>query len=345
MQTYVIDPLKDSRWNDMVASHPRASVFHQSGWLSTLARTYGYRTLAVTSTPPGEPLRDGVVFCEVRSWITGNRLVSLPFSDHAEPLLDTGAERPEFAFWMRQELRKQGWRYIEIRPFTEETRPDWAMEKTQTFWMHTLDLTPSAEKIFSGFHKSCVQRRILHAEKQRLVYEKGCSDTLLEEFYKLLMITRRRLRVLPQPRMWFKNLLQCMRPNIEIRVARKDGRAIAAILTMRHRETVTYKFGCSDHAYHRLAGMPFLFSRLVEESKLENCQEIDFGRTDTDNPGLIRFKDHFGTARRQIHYFRCAERERERVPLRSGPSSMALFSALPDSLSSRAGGLVYRHIG
>lgn len=346
MQPYIIDPLTDPRWKDLVASHKKASVFHQPGWLTAIAKTYGYRTLAVTSAAPAERLSDGVVFCEVRSWITGNRLVSLPFTDHADPLLNGIGDMPEFLQWMRRELPKHDWRYVEMRPFSEEMRPAWAMDQSQSFWIHTLDLTPPTEKLFRALHKSCIQRRILHAERQGLTYERGSSDVLLEEFYRLLMITRRRFRLLPQPRTWFKNVLDCMSPNAEIRVARKDGKAIAAILTMKHRGTVVYKFGCSDHAYHRLAAMPLLFWRLIEENKSENCEALDFGRTDTDNLGLIKFKDHFGTARRPINYFRYAEQEREKVALHAGSaSSRALFSALPDALSSRAGGLVYRHIG
>jgi CelD/BcsL family acetyltransferase involved in cellulose biosynthesis len=346
MQSYVIDPLTDTRWNDLVAFHPKASVFHQPGWLMALAKTYGYRTLAVTSTPPGEQLRDGVVFCEVRSRITGNRLVSLPFTDHAEPLIGESGDGPEIAQWIHTEFQKRNWRYIEIRPHSEEMRPSWAAVESQSFWLHSLDLTPSTDEIFCTFHRSCIQRRILHAGKQRLLYERGCSEGLLDEFYKLLMITRRRFRLLPQPRDWFKNVLDCNRPNAEIRVARKDGRPIAAILTLRHRGTVVYKFGCSDHAYHHVAAMPFLFWRLVEESKSEKCQAIDFGRTDTDNLGLVKFKDRFGTVRQRLNYFRYAEQEREKVVLRSTHSSTrVLFAALPDALSSRAGGLVYRHIG
>ncbi len=43
----------------------------------------------LTTCAPDAPLTDGVVFCEVDSWLTGRRLVSLPFSDHCEPLLQT----------------------------------------------------------------------------------------------------------------------------------------------------------------------------------------------------------------------------------------------------------------
>ena len=70
MSIQVINPLSDDRWDALVDRHPRASVFHQRGWLEALERTYGYKPLALTSAPEGQPLKDGIVLCRVSSWIT-----------------------------------------------------------------------------------------------------------------------------------------------------------------------------------------------------------------------------------------------------------------------------------
>src|ERR1700679_1141614 len=113
---YLIDPMLDRRWDELVASHPMASIFHHKGWLEALVRTYGYRPMVLTSASEGERLSDGIVFCEVKSWITGSRLVSLPFADHSEPLLNKNGDPLELTAWMRAECRKQNWKYIELRP-------------------------------------------------------------------------------------------------------------------------------------------------------------------------------------------------------------------------------------
>jgi CelD/BcsL family acetyltransferase involved in cellulose biosynthesis len=346
MQLYRLDPLSDHRWCDFVASHPRASVFHQTGWLNALALTYNYRPVALTSAPPGEKLRDGLIFCEIRSSITGNRLVSLPFSDHAEPLLNDDGVSYEMAKWIQAESNERNWKYVEIRPITGPLQAQRPMVQSQSFWLHTLDLTLSTDRLFHNLHRSCVQRRIRHAERQKLIYERSSSTALLDEFYDLLIKTRRRFQLLPQPRAWFRNLMACAGTNAEIRIARKDGEAIAAILTLRHGGSVVYKYGCSDEKFHHLAGMPYLFWRLIEESKGENAVEIDFGRSDFDNHGLIRFKDRLGSVRRRLNYFRSAESSHERaLSSQNLSATRALFSALPDTLSSMAGSLVYRHIG
>src|ERR1039457_3821716 len=118
MRLYSLDPTRDGRWDDLVSAHPRASAFHQKGWLETLARTYNYKPIVVTSTPPGLRLSNRIVFCEVESWITGKRLVSLPFSDHVEPLIDEAEAFAELPVWFRSERKKNGWQYIELRPLS-----------------------------------------------------------------------------------------------------------------------------------------------------------------------------------------------------------------------------------
>jgi len=346
MQLYTLDPLLDRRWDDFVAVHPLASVFHQAGWLRALAKTYGYIPTALTSAPPGEPLVDGVVFCEVRSWITGRRLVSLPFADHAEPLINDPAQIHEFQEWMRNELGRRHWRYIELRPLSGDFHTGDSLKVSQTFWFHTLDLSPQIGQIFQRCHKSCIQRRILHAERQGLSYEKGRSEQVLNDFYRLLVITRERHNLLPQPFSWFRNLLQCFGPNAEIRVLRTGNTPIAAILTLRHRGTVVFKYGCSDQRFHHFGGMPLLFWKLIEESKAEGVSQIDFGRSEVENVSLIRFKDRLGALRTQINYFRYTEGRRQPVFMATrSPAIRALSTKLPRILSTTASALIYRHFG
>src|SRR5437660_5825242 len=122
MSIHVLDPLTDRRWDELVACHPRASAFHHSGWLRALSRTYDYKPFVLTTTPPGEALRDGIVLCKVRTWITGSRLVSLPFTDHCEPLIGEGEQLPQFIEWLRSDCDRHAYRYVELRPL--ETAAD-----------------------------------------------------------------------------------------------------------------------------------------------------------------------------------------------------------------------------
>src|SRR2546426_10111582 len=116
MTVYQLDPLGDARWGDFLEGHQGTSVFHTPQWLQALRRTYGYQPVAFTTSAPGEELRSGMVFCRIDSFLTGRRLVSLPFADHCEPLRDSPGDLIEILTFLISELYKANWRYVEIRP-------------------------------------------------------------------------------------------------------------------------------------------------------------------------------------------------------------------------------------
>jgi len=346
VKVHIVNPLSDSRWDDLITHHPKASAFHQRGWLEALARTYGYEPLVLTSAPAGEPLNNGVVLCRVSSWITGTRLVSLPFADHCEPLMDDFGESEEFINWLRAECDLQKQRYVELRPLLGGQDACYGLQPSRSYWFHQLDIRPNLEQIFRQFHKNSFRRKIQRAEKEQLSCEVGRSKQVVDEFYRLLLTTRRRHQLLPQPRTWFTNLVECMGDKVQIRLARKNGAPIAAMLTLRHRSCVIYKYGCSDARFHKLGGMPFLFWRLIEESKASGAEQIDCGRSDLSNEGLIAFKDRLGTKRKLLTYYRYAKSgAREVANPWDSQTVRQLLSLLPDAVTSAAGRVLYRHMG
>jgi lipid II:glycine glycyltransferase (peptidoglycan interpeptide bridge formation enzyme) len=108
----------------------------------------------------------------------------------------------------------------------------------------------------------------------------------------------------PQPFHWFQSLIASFGKKLSIRVARLNGMPIASILTLRHKKTLVYKYGCSNDRFHNMGGMPFLFWHAIQQAKAESLEEFDLGRSVTNNSGLIQFKDHLGADRTRLKYWR-----------------------------------------
>jgi hypothetical protein len=341
---YTFNPLKDPRWAEFVQRHPRASVFHTTGWLEATHRTYGYEPIVYTTSTPGAVLTNGIVFCRITSWLTGRRIVSLPFADHCEPLLESPEQGKELFGSLQYTLEGENLKYIETRPLSGNLPTEPWMQKSDLFSFHVLDLSPALENLFRAFQKDCIQRKIRRAEREALCYEEGCSEALLNKFYRLLVLTRRRHHLPPQPIKWFQNLITLLRDQLTIRVASHGQRPIASILTLSHRDTLVYKYGCSDPHYHNLGGMPFLFWKAIQEAKKRGMQVFDFGRSDSTNEGLIRFKDQWGTTRSTLAYGRICARNRHKLAEgRVTQFAKRLFVHMPDGLFIAAGRVLYRH--
>jgi hypothetical protein len=347
MDVYVVNPLKDKRWEDLIRWHPKASVFHTSQWLEALRVTYGYHPVVFTTSPPGRPLENGLVSCDVRSWLTGHRLVSLPFSDYCEPLFDSPYELHFLIRYFQDAIQRKKWSYVEFRPvngsFGQAADTD-CFQFNGQYFLHRLDLEPGEEALFRALDKDSVQRRIRRAEKAGLTEECGRSDHLLRAFYDLLIITRRRHHLPPQPYAWFQNLVRSFGPALEIRTAAKDGVPVASILTLRFKDTVYYKYGCSDTRFNNLGATPLLLWRAIAAAKALDARTFDFGRTELDNAGLLSFKDKWAPRSAPLVYLRCPHRV-SRGEDRKMKVLKQIFARMPEKLLAMTGTLIYRHIG
>jgi hypothetical protein len=343
-QVYELDPLSDLRWPALVAVHPEASVFHTRAWLSALQSTYGYRPLVLTTCPPHACVTGGIVFCEIRSWLTGRRLVSLPFSDHCEPLVNGPKELDALLMHARRAVEQGSYDRIEIRP---HSAPDeiQSLQPKGGAVLHRLNLTAPADHLFRNFHKSCIQRKIHRAEKENLVYEEGNSEEQLNDFYRLMTMTRRRHGLPPQPLQWFRALNAAFGPSMKIRIARKDGAAVASIITLSHRRTMVYKYGCSDPSANIYGGTPMLFWRTIQEAKANGQNELDMGRSDLEDPGLSVFKEHWGSVPAPLTYWRYPAMGSTLRPRWQKKLRDRVISASPDRVLQFAGNVLYRHMG
>jgi len=345
-----VQPLSDPRWDAFLQTHARASVFHSTPWLKALAKTYGYDPIAITNSPPDENLRSAIVACRVESWFTGRRLVSLPFSDHTDTLVDDPADSHDLFSGLEDTLRREKLRYIELRPTREVDFATSLSQSTQRYCFQQIDLAPSLDSIFKAFHKDSIQRKIRRAKKEKLVYTEGRSEVLLKEFYRLFVMTRRRHGLPPQPRKWFGNLVESFGDALKIRMAYHGDRPVASILTLKFKGTLVYKYGCSDTKYNNRGGMPMLFWRSIQEAHELGLRVFDLGRSELDNAGLITFKQRWGASQTILTYRRFHASGNPGVEFKSASSgwrsiTRQVFSNTPAAVLTTAGRVLYRHIG
>ena len=343
---YILDPLTDPRWPGLVERHSAASVFHSRGWLRALQMTYGYEPLAVTTSRPTEPLTNALLCCVVRSWVTGDRVVSLPFTDHCEPLVENITQLRALCAHLDTLRGTQGWKYVELRTRRAFLGTDKRFRECNVYQWHRLDLRPSLDALYTRFHKDCIRRRISHAERQGLRYVEGGNESLVRAFYDLMVMTRLRKQLPPQPFEWFRNLVTCMGRDVGIRIAFNGHQPVSGILTMNHGNTMYYKYGGSDARFNYLGATPMLFWQAIQAAKWAGMEELDLGRSDTLDGGLIRFKERWGALGVRLTHWRSPADEAvpslERLKMRVAKTVCA---SVPDRVLVLASRLMYRHVG
>ncbi len=345
---YKIDPLQDARWPRFVEAHPLASIFHTRGWLEAIRRTYGYKPVAYTLSPPTSELRNGLVFCRVRSWLTGSRRVSLPFSDHCEPLCKSPDELDFLIECLQAEMEHREWKYLEVRPARWEfvmKRGEACLQPFKAYPRHRIDLTTDLDQLFLRLDPT-IKECIRDAGRSDLTFECGRSETLLRKFYELMVLARQDHRLPPQPIEWFRNLADCMGGALEIRVASRANVPVASTLSLRFRDTLVGKYMCSEGGDYNLSATPYLIWADLSGAKANGVREYDWGRSDADDVGLVGFKDSWGCTRENLVYWRYPALQSAVMAESHSPRiSKYFFGLLPPNLLKAAGRVLYRHIG
>ena len=346
---YEVDPLRDRRWQSLVEQHPHASVYHTVGWLEALRRTYGYEPVAFTDSPPTADLKRALLFCGIRSWLTGRRIVSLPFSDYCAPLCDGGTEFGSLIGPLQATRVNRQWKYLEIRPVNggfDGTAEKLGFETIGKYFLHRLDLESAAEEIFRRLHKDSVQRRVRHAERVGVVELCEKSPRSLKDFYQLLVRTRARHNLPPQPYAWFRNLLDGMGSALDLRIAYKEQIPVAAVLILHFKDKSYYKYGCSDERFHHLGSIPFLLWRAILNAKSIGSRTFDLGRTGVDQHGLLQFKMHWAPVSGSLTYWKFPPGPSLNSSLSWNLSFVKSVCAyVPKRLLRIVGTVLYRHIG
>jgi hypothetical protein len=342
---YEIDPLRDPRWQEFLGRCPDASVFHTPGWLQALQDTYRYQPSVITTSGPGKDLENGIVFCRVHSWLTGRRLVSVPFSDHCEPLVGNFDDLAELFAGLRRNASSGNYRYVEIRPISAPPGNQIAVAPSENFYLHLLDLRPGPERLFRQVHKTCIQRQIRAAATKGIEVKALTGARALEEFYTLVVHTRRRQNLLPQPRLWFANVLRLLGDSAVIRCAYREGKAIAGVLTLEYQNCLYYKYGASESQFHRFGAMPCLVWEAICDGMRRGRSKCDLGRSECSHHGLVTFKDRWGATRTTLSYYRFPAQKK--IGRKGWPQWMAgsTCNHLSDGSLIAFGKVAYRHMG
>jgi CelD/BcsL family acetyltransferase involved in cellulose biosynthesis len=293
----LLDP-HDPRWQRFVDCCPDALPFHQPAWMTTLAECYGFRPFVVAVGAANGEIRGGIPLMEFRDPVRGRRWAALPFTDRCPPLL-AGAEAIEpLAAAIRLAAADARIGRVEVR----SPLPGFALGAVAT--VQELDLSPGADAVERGF-SSAARRNTRKARREGVVVRASDAETdLIDAYYALHLLSRRRLGVPVQPRRFFRRLwTHMLQPGRgHLLLASVNGDPIAGVVLLYAGQTVVYKYGASDARAWGLRPNNVLFTEAIRWSAEAGYASFDFGRSDFADQGLRSFKLGWGAEERPLVY-------------------------------------------
>jgi hypothetical protein len=344
----VMDKNQDSSVKSFLSTCESATVYHTPEWRDALVSTYNYEPFYLGYLE-GADLRGLMPLMYVKSWITGRRLVSLPFANTCGPVGLPAAVDGLLgkALDLRHDL---GAKALEVRTQVNlNPISDPRFARLSYFITSIVNLDGDPGRVWSSFKDRNVRTEVRQAAKKGIEVRDATGEDDLKQFYGLFSRLRLRHGVPPQSYAFFRNLWEHLWPQyLHLHVATYKDKHVAGLITLGYGATLCAAYIGSDPAYRSYRVHQILFWKAMEMGCLKGYRAFDFLRTPKDAQELRYFKDRWNAHEIDLEYLY--------HPLVCGTASTVeetvkyrvmtrLLKRAPDFAGRGLGRLLYRHLG
>lgn len=349
-----LSPEDDTRWDTFVATHRLGLVYHLSAWRRALEDAFPHirgNFLALTHPDTGE-IQAGLPVYTVKSWLLGNRIVSIPFASFCDPLISTPEEFQLLLAQVQKFAERSKSRRIEIRSLkVPELCATSFLNPYQAYKHHYLNLEGGIDTLYATCAKTSIRQKVNRARRSGVVVEERFDNEALRICHSILVDTRRRLSLPPMPLLFFESLSRTLGPHLKIFLASHEGTYIACHLVLLFRDLWT-----SEYSGNKECAIPgvnqLLYWETILRAYAEGAKQFSFGRTAMSNVGLLEYKRRWATVEESLIQFigslgQGIATTSELSPQNSAisPAAKWLIGKAPTHVYNWIGDFCYRHLG
>jgi hypothetical protein len=359
----VVDWLRaahESEWDAFASQHPSGQIYHLSSWKRVLESAFPQirgRFLVARDGETGH-IQGGMPVYTVKSWLLGNRIVSVPFATMCDPLISSAEEFGLFLPELQGLQQKTKSRRVEIRT---RKAADFLLEGSAlpgtVGFKHlylSLDQEQDHDALFHTFSRTCVRKNITKALRAGVVIEERRDQASLNICYDLMVETRRRLSLPPLPYAFFKAMLEHLSSEqLNLFLALHRGKPVGCFILVRMGDFWTAEYsGISADAPSGVDQM--LYWETIKKAKDHGGKIYSFGRTAVANEGLLTYKRRWAPAEEDLVDFTFDARgdstEKVEKIVHSDASlayrtARTVLRSVPRPVFQLVGDFWYRHLG
>jgi FemAB-related protein (PEP-CTERM system-associated) len=336
-----VDAADLARWDAFVERCPEATFFHRAGWKEVLESVFRHRTHYLLAERDADVV--GVLpLAQVKSWLFGHSLVSLPFGVYGGVAATDPAAAPALHAAARALADELGVDHRELRNRIAR-EPDWPRQDLYVTFRK--ELLPDVEANLLAIPR-----------KQRAMVRKGIQrglrseiDPSVDRFFALFADNVHRHGTPALPRRYFEALQRVFGRDVEVlTVLGPDGAPVSSVLSFYFRDEVLPYYAGDAAAARELAANDFKYWELMRRACERGLRVFDYGRSKRDT-GSFDFKKNWGFEPEPLHY-EFVLRRGEAIP-QNNPSNpkykamIAVWRRLPIGIANAIGPYIVRNLG
>lgn len=297
--SFSVDLLREEEepaWEAFVESHPDATIYHTLAWKRATVESLGHRAMYLRAMASGSVVGVLPLF-EVRA-IGGKALVSVPLRDKGGPLVHDPAVAHQLALaaadLARQAKAKVALKFPPAGLDEAITSAGYSVEK---HWITTVvPVAMGEDSLWNDVFKSPTRRAVNKARNSGMVPRWSSDEGDLAWFYRVFLMTRKKLGVPAYPFSFFHALWRHLLPHGRVRLllVEREGVAQGALLVLPYkREVVSAYMGSNPDAKDARVN-DLLFWEAIRWSAVSGFQSFYFGADSPLQEGLLAYKRKWG---------------------------------------------------
>ncbi len=339
------DPNELARIEAFVTAAAEGTAFHRPAWVLSVSKACGHEWRYLLAED-GDGILQGILPLHlIHSALFGRALVSSGFAVGGGILSDNDQAI--------QLLADEAWKFAERHSFPSvELRGGPVPDQR---WLHV-------EGVYAGFVVSLADdddsQLLAIPRKQRAEVRKGLNNDLMvrvgtgqqdrADHYTVYAESVRNLGTPVFPKDLFNQVLDGFGNDADILTVLHEGKPVASVLSLYHKQTVMPYWGGGTWEARRLRANDLMYYALMNHARERGCRTFDFGRSKFGT-GAFSFKKNWGFEPQALSYAtRTTEGETARDVNPMSPkyrAQVALWQRLPLGVANRIGPIIAKGLG
>jgi len=307
-----MDQFHWSKFVDSTTNNSEEFAWHHAfcwQWRDIIAQTFGHTPYYLIALDEQNQCIGVLPLFLVKSPLFGIALISVPYLN-AGGVIAIDDETASALIHAAAELKEEfGAKYLELRNRTTLSLTDHSLQKRSHKVASILNLPSDPDQLFSSFPAK-LRSQIKRPSKNDMTVHSVTGDedfrSGLQAFYKVFSTNMRDLGTPVYPLQLFENSCKLFANKCRITWVTKAGEAVAAAITIQHRESTEVPWASSLRKFNSFSPNMLLYWEVIRLACLDGSKNFDFGRSSKDS-STLRFKSQWGSIAKELNWYYLAE--------------------------------------
>jgi lipid II:glycine glycyltransferase (peptidoglycan interpeptide bridge formation enzyme) len=286
------------KWDAFVDAHPNATIYHTIAWKRITEESLGHKGVHLRAINATGEVVGALPLFQVDA-LGGRVLVSVPLRDKGGPIALNESIAQQLIVAAADLTRQRRAKSVAIKfpvPGLEEAFASSGFTEEKHWVTTVVPVAMGEEKLWNEVFRSPTRRAVNKARNSGFTVRWSAQEADLDRFYKVFLMTRRKLGVPAYPRSFFRAMWRHLSPagRVRLLLVEREGVTHGALLVFAYKREVVSAYMGSNPESKDARINDLLFWEAIRWSAENGFDTYYFGADSPLQEGLLAYKRKWG---------------------------------------------------